>query len=112
LFITPEVVPVTLTEIVQDVPGARLAPERLTLPEPSTAVAVPLHVLVKFPGVATTRPAGKLSVNATPFNVRFAFVLESVNVRLVVPFNGMVSAPKAFVIAGGLITVKLAEEVD
>lgn len=105
-------VPVTFTEIVQLVPGARLAPLRLTDEDPSTPVAVPLHVLFRLPGVATTSPAGRLSVNATPFSVRFVLLLLSVNVRLVVPFSGIVAAPKAFVILGGLITVRLAEDVD
>lgn len=34
-----------------------------------------------------------------------------VNVRLVVPFNGIVTAPKAFTMCGGLMTVRLAEDV-
>jgi len=66
---------------------------------------VPLHVLFKLPGVATTNPAGRLSVKATPFSVRFAFVLLSVKVRLVVPFRGIETAPKALVMLGGLMTV-------
>lgn len=71
LFFTPAVVPCTLTETVQLAFGARLAPERLTVEEPAVAVAVPPHVLFRPEGVATTRPAGRLSVNATPFSVRF-----------------------------------------
>jgi hypothetical protein len=39
-------------------------------------------------------------------------VLLRVKVRLVVPFSGMLAAPKALVMDGGLITVRLAEEVD
>lgn len=71
LFFTPAVVPCTFTETVQLAFGARLAPERLTVEEPAVAVAVPPHVLFRLEGVATTRPAGRLSVNATPFRVRF-----------------------------------------
>jgi hypothetical protein len=112
LFFTPAVVPVTLTEMAQEAPGARLAPVRLTEVDPFTAVAVPLHVLLRLPGVATTSPAGRLSVNATPFRVRFWLLLLSVNVRLVVLFNGMVAVPNAFVMLGGLMTVKFAEEVE
>jgi hypothetical protein len=112
LFFTPAVVPVTLTEMAQEAPGARLAPVRLTEVDPFTAVAVPLQVLLRLPGVATTSPAGRLSVNATPFRVRFWLLLLSVNVRLVVLFNGMVAVPNAFVMLGGLMTVKFAEEVE
>ena len=112
LLFAPAVVPVTFTEIVQLVPGARLAPLRLMDEDPSTAVAVPLHVLFKLPGVATTSPAGRLSVNATPFSVRFALLLLRWKVRLVVPFKGIVGSPNIFEIVGGLITVRLAEDVD
>src|SRR5882672_8025563 len=70
LFFTPAVVPCTFREIVHDAAGARVAPERLTELEPATAVAVPLHVLVNPLGVATIRPEGSVSVNATPFSVR------------------------------------------
>ena len=37
---------------------------------------------------------------------------ESVKVRLVVPFSGIEAAPKAFKMLGGLMTVRLAEDVD
>lgn len=71
LFFTPVVVPCTLTETVQLAFAARLAPERLTVEEPAVAVAVPPQVLFRLEGVATTKPAGRLSVNATPFSVKF-----------------------------------------
>ena len=112
LFFTPAVVPCTFTEIVQVAPGARLAPLKLMDEDPAVAVAVPVQSLVRPLGVATTRPSGRLSVNATPFSVELTLLLLSVNVRLLVPFNGIVAAPKALVILGGLITVRLAEEVD
>src|SRR5204862_5744916 len=87
---------------------------RLTLDDPSAAVTVPPGQLVVWlPGVATIRPAGRLSVNATPVSVRFWLLLLSiVKVRLVVPFNGIVAAPKALTICGGLMTVRFAEDVD
>ena len=112
LFFTPAVVPWTLTETVQLVFGASVAPLKDTDIDPSTAVAVPLHVLLRLLGVATISPAGKLSLKATPFSVRFWLVLLRVNVRLVVPFSGIVAAPNAFAMVGGLMTVKLAEEVE
>lgn len=112
LFFTPAVVPVTLTMTVQLAPGASVWPVRLTLEAPPVAVMVPVQVPPTLGGVATTSPAGRLSVNAAPLMVRFTFVLLSVKVRLVVPFRGIVAAPKAFVMDGGLMTVRLAEEVD
>ena len=71
LFFTPAVVPWTFTETVQLVFGASAAPLKDTATDPSTAVAVPLQVLFRLPGVATINPPGKLSLNATPFRVRF-----------------------------------------
>src|SRR5580698_4473419 len=61
LFFMPAVVPRTLTETVQEALPARVPADRLTLPDPATAVAVPPHVLLIPLGVATTRPAGRLS---------------------------------------------------
>jgi hypothetical protein len=69
LFFTPAVVPVTFTETVQDALEASVPAERLMLPDPATAVAVPPQVLLNALGVATTRPAGRLSVNAIPVSV-------------------------------------------
>ena len=60
----PEAVPVTFTVSVQEPLAAIVPPVSEMLPEPATAVAVPPHVFVKPLGVATTIPAGKLSVNA------------------------------------------------
>ena len=112
LFFTPAVVPCTSTDTVHEAPGARVTPERLTDPLPPTAVAVPPQVLFRLGVDATTSPAGRLSVNATPFSVRFALELDNVNVRLVVPLSGMVAAPNTLAMFGGLITVRLAEDVD
>ena len=109
LFLTPAVVPCTVTDTVQDVFGATLAPKSETVDEPLAAVAVPPHVLLKLPGVATTNPAGRLSVKATPLSVRFWLLLLSrVKVRLVVLLSGIDAAPKALTICGGLMTVRIA----
>lgn len=97
---------------MQDAPGASVELARLTEDDPAAAVAVPVHVSVNPDGVATTRPAGRLSVKVIPFSIRFWLLLEIVNVRLVVPFSGMVAAPNALAMLGGLMTVRLAEEVD
>src|SRR5882724_6008341 len=112
LFLTPAVVPVTFTDNVHEALTANVPPDRLTDPEPATAVAVPPQVLDSPFGVATTKPAGRVSVKATPVN---AMVLATgfvmVKVRLVEPFNGIVAAPKALVIVGGVATVMLADAV-
>src|SRR5438309_640527 len=73
LFFTPAVVPCTFTEIEQEVLGANVTADKLTEDDPPTAVAVPPHVLLKFGVEATTKPAGKLSVNAIPVRVTVVF---------------------------------------
>jgi hypothetical protein len=122
LFFTPAVVPVTFAETVHEEPGAKVAPDKLIEPgggpgmggRPGLTMelsAVPLQVLAKLLGVATTSPAGSRSLKATPVKVRPALVLVRIKVKLVVPLSGMVAAPKAFAMVGGLMTVRLAEEV-
>ncbi len=97
---------------MQEAPAASVPPVRLTDEEPAAAVAVPPQVLLRPEGVDTTRPAGKVSVNARPFNAELTLLSVMVKVRLVEPFNGMLAAPNAFVILGGLMTVRMAEDVD
>ena len=111
LFFKPAVVPVTFTDTVQDALAATVPAERLTDPEPPTAVAVPLQVLFKLGVEATTRPEGRVSVNARPVKATPVFGLLIVNVSEVEPFNGTVAAPKTLVIVGGLATVRLAVAV-
>jgi hypothetical protein len=88
------------------VPADKLAEE-----DPATAVAVPPQVLVKLLGVATTNPAGRLSVKATPLSNTFVFGFEMLKVSEVAPFNGMLAAPNAFAIVGGEATVRFAVAV-
>ena len=116
LFFTPAVVPVTLTENVQEEPAAgdavSVPPDKLTLPLPATAVMVPLPQDPVSPfGVATTKPAGRLSVKATPLNATFVFGFVMVKLNEVDPFNGMLAAPKDLVIVGGVATVRFADAV-
>lgn len=67
LFLTPPVVPTTLTEKTHPVPAPKVPPARLTLLEPATLVTVPPQdEPTKLTGVDTTKPAGKLSVKASP----------------------------------------------
>jgi len=108
LFLTPAVVPWMFTDTMQEALEAKVPPERLTDPDPAVAVAVPPQVLLRFAGLATTSPAGRLSVNAIPL-AELLLGLLIVKVRLVAPFNGMLAAPKAFVMATGLATLKLAD---
>lgn len=89
-----------------------LAPVKLTLVDPATAVAVPPQVLVNPLGVATTVPTGKESVNATPVSAPvLAAGLVMVKVSDVVLFNGMTAAPKALAMDGGATALMLAEAV-
>jgi hypothetical protein len=80
------VLPVTLTENVQDALAARVAPVRLALPLPGVAVMVPPpHEPVRPLGVATTSPAGNASMNATPTSAALALGLVIVKDSEVVP---------------------------
>lgn len=82
------------------------------LPEPATAVAVPPQVLVIPFGVATTIPAGSVSVKATPVSATaLAAGFVTVKVSDVVPFNGMFEEPKALAIEGADTTLMLADAV-
>jgi hypothetical protein len=112
LFFTPPVVPVTFNEIVQVVFGARVAADSVTDDDPATAVAVPVHVLFKALGVAITKPAGSVSVNAIPVSgivlPAGALIVKVSEVELVVE---MLDVPNAPVIAGGAATVKVADAV-
>jgi hypothetical protein len=108
LFFTPAVVPCTLTTTVHEPLDASDPPDKLTLPEADTAVTTPPHEFVMPFGVATTRPAGNVSVNARPLSAKFEFGLVFVNVSDVVPLSGIVAAPKPFVIVCTDATVSVA----
>lgn len=67
LFLTPALVPVTLTLKVQELFVANVAPDKRIEPDPPVAEIVPpLQELVNPFGVATTKPAGKVFVKPTP----------------------------------------------
>src|SRR6266852_5896296 len=110
LSFTPAVVPVTSTENVHDDPAAgdavSVPPDRLMLPLPAVAVIVPLPQEPVTLGVAaTTRPAGKLSVNATPLSALAVFGLVMVKLSVLLAFNAMLVGLKALLIVGGATTV-------
>lgn len=112
LFFVPAVEPSTLTENVQLPPAASIAPERLTVEEPAKAVIVPPPQLPVRPlGLETIKPAGRLSVKAMPVRVVPVLGLSTVKLRVVVPFNGMLAAPKDLLSEGGATTITVFEPV-
>jgi len=104
-------VPVTLTENVQVIPGDKLPPIRLTEEELAGAEIARRRTPPVSPlGVATSKPGGRLSLNATPVRGNeFVDGLVTTNVSEVAPFNGIVSAPNVLLICGGLATVRFAD---
>src|ERR1700733_3497835 len=106
LFQTPPVAPVTVTLNCMLEPAATVAPESEITPVPAVVVSVPPASLVLE--VATVRPDGRVSVKPTPVKATVEFGLVMVKVRLVVPFSGMLDAPKALLIVGGPSTVIVA----
>jgi hypothetical protein len=110
LFFTPTVEPVTFTLTVQEVLAATEPPVRFTEVAPALAVKGPPQVFDGFGGVATTNPLGKESVKVIPVrDVPLGFVM--VKVREVVPLRATFAAPKAFEMAGGATTVRVADAV-
>ena len=110
---SPPAVPFTFTITVQEPLTASVAPDRLTLFAPAFAVvALPVHAFETTGELASTIPAGKVSLNPTPVSASvFAAGFVSVNVKVVPPFNGILAAPNALVIEGGARTVILADAV-
>src|SRR6185312_13871569 len=112
LFCVPAVIPVTLTENVQEAFAASVPPDRLMTLVPCVAVTVPVPQEPVSPlGVEMTRPAGRVSVKATPDSAAVTFGLLMVKLRDVEPFSGMLAAPNALSMTGGATTVTDALEV-
>src|SRR5438128_5237660 len=112
LTLMPPVVPVTFTPIVHEPLTANVTPLSETVPDAATATGVPPHVLVNPFGVATTIPAGNVSVNPTPVRAKaFPAGLVRVKVRVVDAVSAMTAFPKALVIVGGASTLIVAEAV-
>src|SRR5262249_14169721 len=112
LFLSPDVVPVTFTVNVQELLAAMLPPERLMVPEPAVAVMVPPppQEPLKPLGVETTKPAGSVSLKATPVRAVVVLLFWMVNCNDVLALGAMLAAPKALMITGGATTVM--EAVD
>jgi hypothetical protein len=116
LFLTPAVVPVTSTAKVHDEPTpgdvVRVPPDRLMLPLPAVAVIVPLpHEPVTFGVAATTRPAGKLSVKATPLCVTLVCGWLIVKLSVLLVFSAMLVGLNDLVMLAGEPTVRFAVPV-
>ena len=109
LFLIPAVVPVTFTEKVQFAPAARTAFVKLIVPVSDVAVIVPPpHEPVRLFGLATTKPAGRLSVKLTLLSGNAALLLVIVKLKLVEELSGIEGAPKDFVNDGAAITLSVA----
>src|ERR1700674_3320777 len=103
--------PFTLTENVHAALAFSIAPDKLTLFDPATAVTVAPHVPVSPGGVATCNPAGSVSLNPIPVSVSVALLFVTVKLNDVVPFRGIVAAPNAWLTVGVATTVTVADAV-
>ena len=112
LVCKPAVIPVTFTEKVQEAFAAMVPPDKLITPVPAVAVMVPAPQEPVRPfGVEITKPAGRVSLKATPVSATVALGFVMVKLSDVEPFSGMLAAPNAFAIVGGATTVIDALEV-
>src|SRR5258708_902816 len=116
LFSSPALVPVTFTEKVQEDPAAGDAVNdpllRVMVLLPAVAVTVPLPQAPVSPfGVATTTPAGRLSVNAIPLSALAVFGFVMVKLSVLFVFSGTLIGLKALLMVGGATTMRLAVPV-
>ena len=103
----PDAVPVTFTVIVHE-PLTGIVPLASTTEAvPAVAVVVPPQVLTNPLGVATSKPAGKISVIAAPVKST-ALGFLSVRVREVTPPTGSTGTPNALLTVGGTATKVVA----
>lgn len=101
LTFVPVLVPATFIENVQEPLAAMVAPVRLALLPPAVAVMVPPPQDPERPlGVATTRPAGRASVNPTPVTLVELLGLVMVKLSDVVPPTAIEDAPNVLAIVG------------
>ena len=101
----PTLVPVTLTATVQVALAATEAPVSEMVAPPTLAPSVPPQVSVSPLGADTTRPLGRVSVNATPASAVPVFGLVRVKVSVLVPLSGTEVGLKALAIDGGAMTM-------
>src|SRR5581483_3724557 len=109
----PAVMPVTLTENVQDdpapgeavnVPSDKLTVEGLPGGLLIVAVIVPLPQLPVIVVDASFSPAGRLSVNATPLSALAVLGFVTVKLNVVLLLSGMLVGLNALLIVGGPTT--------
>jgi hypothetical protein len=111
LFFVPTLVPLTSTEKEQELEAVRFKAAMPIVLPPALAVILPVQFPLRWLGVATTKPGGKVSVAEMLLNVNAEFGFANMKVRDVVPLNGIVATPKLLAIVGGTgvaITVRLA----
>ena len=109
---SPAVVPVTFTVTVQLALAAREGIFRVKEVAPATGAKVPVQEIVPTGVEATTRPAGKVSVNPTLARVPVAAsVLGLVikNVAVEIPLTGILIGSKVFRSVGATRTVSFAK---
>jgi hypothetical protein len=106
LFLTPAVVPVTVT-LNEQVVLVPIAPPESVIMLGAVVVRVPPPHTAELP-LGTVRPAGNVSVNATPVNAVVVFGFVIVKLSTLVPFSGIADASKPFMIDGGPTTVRVA----
>src|SRR5271166_4640390 len=110
LVAVPAVLPVTFTEKVQLALAANVAPDRLTLLEPATAVMVPPPQLPVSPlGVATTTTEGSGSVKPIPLRLPVVLGLLIVKERTLFAPTLIVAGAKVFAMTGGFRTTQFSE---
>jgi hypothetical protein len=109
LFCVPALVPFTSTEKLQEALAASFASDRLTEDEPAVAVIVPSpHAPVRLLGVETTKPEGNVSVKAIPLKDVAVFGFDKSKDSVVLPFSGMLAAPKDLLMIAGMVVPVLA----
>src|SRR5215471_15310684 len=108
LVFEPADVTWTFTLITQLLAAAIVPPLNVRVVSPASGAKVPPQVSVAFGGLATTSPAGNVSVKATPVSATVGFGLVNVNDSVVVWPTGTNAAPNALVIVGGATTVIVA----
>lgn len=103
LFLSPEVVPVTLIVKLHDVLGDSDDPTAwMSVPLPLTTTKPPsAKQLPVTPLGDAIKPLGSGSSTLTLLRVVLEFGLPKVSVRVVVPFSGTVLPPNALAIVGG-----------
>jgi len=108
LFLTPALVPVTVTATVQVPLAAIVPPLNDRVVSPGLGANVPPQDVEAAGVLATANPDGRLSVNATPFSAVVVFGFVIVKVSTLVPPSGIVAASNDFAIVGGPTTVIVA----